>query len=147
MWWVLGAFATPMLYAFYNSFCQHAWPQGMDTLTAGVVESFASAVLVLPALLWLEPLTSAVTGAPDFWLGMALVGFATVMWIAERVAYFTLIRSAGAVVTVQAVYAATPAGVVFGLLFFHEQPTIWLFISLALLILALWLNNRHPKVA
>ena len=140
------AFVTPMLYAFYNIFCQRAWPKGMEPLTAGIVESFASALLAVPFLFWLEPPRLAMTDA-GFLTGYWTVALATLMWVLERVAFFQLIRGAGATTTVQAVYVSTPAGVLFGMLLYSEPPTIWLALSLGLLLAALWLNNRGKIAA
>ena len=64
------------------------------------------------------------------------------MWVMERVCFFSMIQRFGPVTTVQATYVSTPASVLFGLLMFHESADAWLWLSLALLMLALWLNNR-----
>eukprot|EP01036_Dinobryon_divergens_P008077 gene8077-10785_t len=69
------------------------------------------------------------------------------MWVGERIVYFTLIRDRGPVYTVQAIYISAPAGVLYGITFFGEAPDLWLWISLALVILALWLNNRPDRHA
>ncbi len=140
--WILLTMTLPILYAFYNVFASMAWPKGMTAMTAGVIESFCSALLALPLLPLLEPL--ALSGINSgYWLLLA----ATAMWVIERVCFFTLIQRAGPVTTVQAVYVGTPAAVVFGLVLFGEPMSLWLGISLALLMLALWLNNRALAAA
>ena len=68
---------------------------------------------------------------------VALIG----MWVLERIAYFILIRDKGAVYTVQATYIATPAAVLIAAIFFGGTQDIWLWVSLAILMLALYLNN------
>lgn len=136
--WLLLAFLVPILYALYNLFAAMAWPEGMSPLTAGVTESFASAGLVLPVMLALDPLK----GIGDLHWGYWAVAAITLMWVLERVAFFGLMRGAGPVTTVQAVYVSTPASVLFGILFFDERADMWLWVSLGLLMLALWLNNR-----
>ena len=52
----------------------------------------------------------------------------------------TLTREKGAVFTVQAVYLYTPAAVVIAIAFFGGAD-LWLFVSLAVLMAALYLNN------
>lgn len=136
--WALVAFGPAVLYAIYNVYTSIAWPKGVDTLTAGALESFASAVLVLPLLLLLDP----VREPGDIHLGYWTLGVITLIWVVERVCYFTLIRHSGSVTTAQAVYVATPASVLLGAVFFNEPADAWLWASLALLMLALWLNNR-----
>jgi drug/metabolite transporter (DMT)-like permease len=137
-YWALAAFVSPLLYAFYNHYAAAGWPKGMDTLTAGVVESWASAFIALPVLLAVAMPTSA----GDFHWGYWALVAATVMWVIERVAFFTMIRTAGPVTTVQASYVSTPASVCFGVLVFNEAADAFLWLSLGLLMLALWLNNR-----
>jgi hypothetical protein len=71
---------------------------------------------------------------------------AGILWIIERIAFFTLIRDKGAVYTIQAVYVSTPAAVLFAIFFYGGGADIWLWISLAILMLALWLNNTGSAV-
>ncbi len=144
-WWVWATFALPLLYASYNSFTSMAWPKGMPALTAGVVESFASGVLCLPLLLWIDPVGGSTLILHP--AGYLLLLATTVMWIVERVCYFNMIRYLGPVSTVQAVYVATPAAVLFGFALFGESIDLWLLVSLALLMASLWLNNRATQPA
>jgi drug/metabolite transporter (DMT)-like permease len=141
--WMLLALIPTALYAVYGLFASMAWPKGMDTLTAGMVESWASALLALPFLILLQP----IAGAGDFHWGYWTVGVITLIWVVERIAYFTMIQRSGPVTTAQAVYVATPAGVVFGAWLFGEQIDLWLIACLALLLAALYLNNRSLSVA
>ena len=139
-WWVWATFGLPILYATYNIFTSMAWPKGMPALTAGVIESFASGVLCLPLLLWIDPVgaSTLVTHPAGYLLLLAT----TAMWIVERVCYFNMIRYLGPVSTVQAVYVATPAAVLFGFALYDERIDLWLVLCLALLMASLWLNNR-----
>ncbi|HRC87197.1 MAG TPA: DMT family transporter, partial [Thermoanaerobaculia bacterium] len=136
--WLLAAMSLPLMYAFYNVYTSAAWPKGMEPLTAGIVESFASSLLAVPVVLWLDPVHSL----SDFHRGYWLLAAAIAMWVLERVCFFSMIQRFGPVTTVQAVYVSTPAGVLFGLALFAEKADSWLWVSLALVMLALWLNNR-----
>lgn len=138
--WVLASLALPLLYAAYNVFTSVAWPKDMEPLTAGIAESFASALLALPIALWFAPPSAEGVGinATGYLLLLAMIG----MWVLERVCYFSMIRQLGPVSTVQAVYVSTPASVVFGLALFGETSDAWIWLGLALLMAALWLNNR-----
>jgi drug/metabolite transporter (DMT)-like permease len=137
-WLVAASFVVPMIWAGYNNYTSVAWPEGADPLAAGIAESFASALIVLPVLLWLEPPGATATINWGYWT----VAAATLAWVIERIAFFTLIRTVGPVSTVQAVYISTPGGVLFGMLFFGERADVYLWISVALIMLALWFNNR-----
>jgi drug/metabolite transporter (DMT)-like permease len=137
-WGLIASFSIPLLYCAYNNYAARAWPKGADTLQIGASESVWSGLFAVPFILFLQPI-----GAPQYaplaayWILIAAI----VMWIVERVAYFTLIRDMGAVYTVQATYVATPAAVIIAAMFFGGGSDIWLWVSLALLMLALWLNN------
>jgi drug/metabolite transporter (DMT)-like permease len=139
--WTLLALVPTALYAVYGLFASMAWPKGMDTLTAGMVESWASALLALPFMLLLQPIMSP----SDIHWGYWTVGVITLIWVVERIAYFTMIQRSGPVTTAQAVYVATPAGVLFGAWLFGEQIDVWLIACLGLLLVALYLNNRALK--
>ena len=136
-WWLIAAFSLPILYSAYNFFAAAWWPHGCHPMAAGVAESTWSGLLALPFLLLLAPPWS-----PDqlplaaYWTVLLACG----MWTLERIAFFTLIQEKGAVFTVQAVYLSTPAAVVIALAFYGGAD-IWLFVSLAVLMGALYLNN------
>ncbi|MDP9138459.1 MAG: DMT family transporter [Pseudomonadota bacterium] len=133
-----ACFSLPLLYALYNNFAAARWPRDAGTLTVGIAESLASAAVALPFLLWPGQLVLP----NDIGFGYALVVFATVMWIVERIAFFWLIKSVGPVSTMQAVYISTPGAVVIGLVLFAEQPSLWLAVSVALVMIALWFDSR-----
>ncbi len=136
-WWLIAAFALPFLYSGYNWFAALFWPPRAHALAAGVAESIWSGVLALPFLLYFAPPWS-----PE---QLALPAYVTVLiacglWTLERIAFFTLIREKGAVFTVQAAYLSTPAAVLIAIIFFGGAD-LWLFLSLAVLMAALYLNN------
>jgi drug/metabolite transporter (DMT)-like permease len=137
-WWLVAAIGVPLLYTFYNSYAAHRWPDGADVIQAGAAESLWSGIWMLPVLLVLHPPGAAANPALwQYWIMAAL----TVMWVVERVAYFTLINEKGAVYTVQATYVSTPAAVVIAAIFFGGAADVWLWVSLGFLMIALWLNN------
>jgi len=140
-WWLLASFVNPFLFAAYNWYAQRHWPRGGTTLSIGAAESFWSAILAMPFMLVLAPpWTVAFSTSLAWWSLLA----ATVMWVLERIAFFTLIREKGASYTAQAVYLSAPAAVIFAMLFFGGSSDLWLWVSLAILMVALWLNNSGP---
>ena len=142
-WWTIAAFSTPVLYTAYNWFAARYWPRNADVFSIGAAESFWSGLVAVPFLFYFDPPWAAAT--PPVWAywTVAVAGF---MWIIERIAFFTLIRDKGAAYTIQAVYISTPAAVVFGTMFYGGATDIWLWVSLAILMLALWLNNSGSSV-
>ena len=142
-WWLVASISVPILYTLYNAYGGHAWPEKADALKAGAAESMFSGLFALPLVLLLAPI--GVEGSPAFsayWIMLPLVA----MWVVERIAYFTLIRDKGAVYTVQATYVSTPAAVIIAAVFFGGVQDKWLWVSLALLMMALYLNNTGRVV-
>ena len=136
-WWLIAAFSLPVLYSAYNWFAAIWWPPRAHAMAAGVAESFWSGMVALPFLLFFAPPWSAEQLPFDaYWTVLLACG----MWTLERIAFFTLIQEKGAVFTVQAVYLSTPAAVVIALAFYGGAD-IWLFVALAILMGALYLNN------
>jgi drug/metabolite transporter (DMT)-like permease len=142
-WWTIAAFSTPLMYTAYNWYAARHWPRNSDVYSIGIWESFWSGLIVLPILFLVNPPWAAET-PPFFAYWTVLV--AGLLWVIERVAFFTLIRDKGAVYTIQAVYISTPAAVLFAILFYGGGADIWLWVSLVVLMLALWLNNSGSAV-
>jgi drug/metabolite transporter (DMT)-like permease len=139
-WWLIASFVNPLLYAAYNWYANRHWPRGGTTFSIGAAESLWTGVLGLPFMLALaEPWNYTYTA-----LAYGTIAVATLMWVAERISYFTLIREKGASYTAQAVYLSAPAAVVFGVIFFGGVGDLWLWASLAVLMAALYLNNSAP---
>jgi drug/metabolite transporter (DMT)-like permease len=142
-WWTLAAFSTPILYTAYNWFAAQHWPRNADVFSIGASESFWSGLVALPFMLYFEaPWSPDTPSLLAYWTVLA----AGIMWIIERIAFFTLIRDKGAVYTIQAVYISTPAAVIFGTLFYGGGADIWLWVSLGILMVALWLNNSGSSI-
>jgi drug/metabolite transporter (DMT)-like permease len=137
-WPLIASFSIPILYCGYNIFTSRAWPKGADTIQAGAFESLWSGVLALPLLFWFKPFGAA--GDPNLAQHWVLI-VVSLMWVMERVVYFTLITQRGAVYTIQATYVSTPAAVIISALFFGGGTDTWLWVSLAILMVAIYLNN------
>ncbi|MBL8790251.1 MAG: DMT family transporter [Rhizobiales bacterium] len=142
-WWLVAAFINPLLWASYNWYAQTNWPKEGTTFSVGAAESLLSGLLALPfVLVMAPPWATGYSGTSAWW---SLV-FATAMWLAERISFFTLIRERGASYTSQAVYLSTPAAVFIAMYFFGGAGDVWLWFSLALLMVALYLNNSGQPV-
>jgi drug/metabolite transporter (DMT)-like permease len=138
-WALLASLSIPLLYCAYNTFAARAWPKGADTIQAGAFESLWSGLTVLPFLYFYEPIGTSSPSLFNHWTLVAV----TLMWVVERIVYFTLITQRGAVYTVQATYVSTPAAVIIGVLFFGGGTDYWLWLSLAVLMVALYYNNTE----
>jgi drug/metabolite transporter (DMT)-like permease len=142
-WWLVASLLVPMLYTLYNAYAGRAWPKDADTIKVGAAESLFSGLFMVPVILLFAPFgAEGSPGLNGYWIMGAMV----VMWVVERIAYFTLIRDKGAVYTVQATYVSTPAAVIIAAVFFGGVQDVWLWVSLGLLMVALYLNNTgHIK--
>ncbi len=137
-WWLVASLLVPILYTLYNAFAGRAWPDNADTTQIGAAESLFSGLFALPFIFAFTSFGSESAPSPNgYWIFVPLV----VMWVVERIAYFTLIRDKGAIYTVQATYVSTPAAVIIAAVFFGGVQDKWLWVSLALLMVALYLNN------
>src|SRR5262245_28464657 len=106
--WVIAAFAVPIVYCAYNWFAAAYWPKNADIMMVGAAESIFSGLLAIPFMLVLAPPRDDTAPALfDYWTA----GLASLLWIIERIAFFTLIREKGAFYTIQAIYVSTPAAV------------------------------------
>jgi drug/metabolite transporter (DMT)-like permease len=142
-WWTLAAFSAPIMYTGYNWFAAHFWPRDRDVYSIGASESFWSGLLAVPFMLYFAaPWGPSTPELLAYWTVLV----AGILWIIERIAFFTLIRDKGAVYTIQAVYVSTPAAVLFAIFFYGGGADIWLWLSLSILMLALWLNNTGSAV-
>lgn len=137
-WPLIVSLSIPLLYSVYDSFAAFAFPKGADTIQAGAFESLWSGALALPLIFWLSPF--GVPGNPGLIQHWAVVVLA-LMWVVERVVFFTLITTRGAVFTAQSIYISTPTAVIMSVLFFGGGTDVWLWISLAILMVAIYLNN------
>lgn len=138
-WWLVASFINPLLFAAYNWYANRHWPRGGTTFSIGAAESLWTGVLGLPFMLALAPPWDFTYSA----FAYGSIAIATLMWVAERISYFTLIREKGASYTAQAVYLSAPAAVIFGVIFFGGVGDVWLWVSLAVLMVALYLNNAE----
>lgn len=144
LFWVVAAFIVPIIYSVYNWFAADYWPKNADVMTVGAMESVFSGLLAIPFMLLLAPPWGA--AAPPLWAYWTALA-ASALWIIERIAFFTLIREKGALYTIQAIYVSTPAAVLWAIVIFGKPADAWIWVSLAILMGALWLNNSTQRVA
>jgi drug/metabolite transporter (DMT)-like permease len=136
--WVIGCFIVPVVYCAYNWFAARFWPANGDIMVIGTMESLFCGVLGIPFMLYFAPPWGE-TLLPLWSYWPAII--ATAMWTIERIAFFSLIRDRGAVYTIQAIYVSTPAAVLWAIVIFGGGTDLWLWVSLAILMFALYLNN------
>lgn len=134
VYWVLVAFAVPLSYSADHIYIAKAWPKGSDSYQLGCGEALLALAMLAPYYLWqgvgadLE-----VPFGPGHKAIIVMVGFALV----EIFLYFEILRIAGPIFTSQTNFVTVITGVFWAMVIFGERPSQWLWISAALLGVAL----------
>lgn len=146
--WVLLAFATPFCYALSNLFAGRFRPPGFSSgalacsmlVSAGTAQA-AVMLSLIPPYLPLPP-----WGIPE----LALFGQIAISSLAY-VIYFHIVQVAGAVYFSQVGYIVTVAGLLWGMAFFGEQHSAFVYAGTALILFGFGLVNagrsRQPAGA
>ncbi len=126
----LLAFITPLGYAAANVFADIARPPNTDNVALAMGTMFAAASGALVGSLIDNSFYPAWQNFGH--AEMVLAGFALATSIAFLI-FYAIIKMAGAVYLGQVGYLATLFGVAWGILFFAEKPSAWLWLA-ALLV-------------
>ena len=141
--WCLIAFGIPLSYATGSVFVSRNWPAGMDTIQVAFTGALFASLFLAP--FWVIPvfegtLFEASTG------NLAVFLFLVFSTLVEMALYYYLLQSAGAVFTSFSSFIMIISGFVGGAVLFGEQPTFWIWLSVALFGLALaFIIRGHKK--
>jgi drug/metabolite transporter (DMT)-like permease len=139
MFWVLLGLGTPLLHAVaYVALSEKTRPHNADSLTLSSGTLLAASILALPIAVaagefqWL---------APPFSAGeLALIGHAFIAAI-NFYAIFELIRIAGPTYMSQANFLSVGFGVLFGMVFFGERHSAFVWGAIAVILAGVALVN------
>jgi drug/metabolite transporter (DMT)-like permease len=145
--WVLLALAAAACYAAFNVMMA-LWRPAGATSSANTIGMFVAAALTM------VPILSATgTFAPFGWpwteVEWAMLGLGLINAISYSL-YLHLIETAGPVFTSQTANLVTLFGVLWGMIIFGEQHSVWVWLSLATMMVALALvapRRRVPVIA
>lgn len=140
------AFGVPASYSSYHVYLAKRWPPGCDSFQVACGEALVALALMLP--LFLATGGSEIWGSgwtAGHWAILAMVALTTV----DCYLYFEIVRLAGPVFVSQANFITVIAGVFWAMLLHGERPSGWLWGSLALLVVSLFLlvMGRRTVVA
>ena len=143
-WWILLVVLCAFFYAIENVYIGRGIVPAID-----VRELLFGSNLV--AVLFQFPLAIALGIAePVGWLisdaGLAIVGITLTSAIAYAMFFYTIQR-AGPVFASQCAYVVTIAGVIWGILIFSEQHTLWIWSSVIVMMIGLVLVNPDEETA
>ena len=142
--WVLLAFVTPLFYAFNSIYAAIARPPNSPSMVLAAGFMATTACLQLP-----------VTLATDsfYWIGsQALVADLSILAqiAVSSFAYvlmFELLRTGGPVFFSQVGYVVTLTGILWGVIFFSESHSGWLYLATLLVLAGLALVNLKQNRA
>lgn len=144
VFWILIAFLVPLIYAADHNFIAKLWPEGSDSYQLGCGESLVALAMLLPLYLWQGPLVDLEVPFGSGHIAIVvMVGFALI----EIFLYFEIIRLAGPIFVSQTNFVTVVAGVLWAMYIFGERPSQWLWLSAALLALALYIVATDKKRA
>lgn len=135
--WVLLAFCAPMAYALDNVYVASAWPSDLDTLQVSAAEAAVGLAMCLVISLFTGVDAGAVSGAMEsggIWLWALIFVSMAGTWL-----YFELLRTAGAVFVSFGGFISLATGILSGVIFFAERPTLGLWVACALTVASLML--------
>lgn len=136
--WVLLGLVAPLCYAVNATIIALMRPPATGSLPLGFGLLAASAVYGLVAMLasgqaWAFP----APWSPADWATLLAMPNNAISYVLV----FEIIRRAGPVVFSTTNYIATLAGMGFGIWFFGDRPSVWIWAALALMFLGLFLVN------
>lgn len=140
--WVVAGFLATTMFAVQNVYIAHAWPRDGDALALSCGGLIASALLLLPfaglseGFIDLTPPWGTVQ-----WAGMAMAAINALM----TALFIFSIRYAGPVFASQTAYLITIAGVLWGMLLFHEHHSLWIWAAMLAMCAGVALVTRRPR--
>jgi drug/metabolite transporter (DMT)-like permease len=142
---VILAFLSPFFYSLNSVYAIKFHPPQMDSMHAAAGMMFASSLMLLPASLatgTFHPLWN------DFALADGLILVHMVLAALTFHMYFVLLRRTGPVYFSQVAFIVTINAVMWGVILFDEQHSLWIWLALALVFGGVALVNwRHKKQA
>lgn len=139
---LLWLLLIPACYGFYHYFVEVRWPHGLRPSELASMELLACSLLCIPVLAVVD--TQIINIDLNWWMWVLALGFMTAL---EAVLYFKVQANRGAVFCSIADYIATISGVLAGAIFFLEQTSWIIVVSIVLVISASWLCHRdEPSV-
>ena len=140
--WILLVIVCAILYAVENVYISKGIVPGTDVRDLLLGSNLVAAAIQFPLAIFLGVDESWTWLATD--AGLAITGIAFGSGLAYAM-FFYSIRIAGPVFASQCAYAVTISGVIWGIMIFSEQHTIWVWLSVVVMLLGLMLVNPDDE--
>ncbi len=140
--WILAVLVCAILYAIENVYIGRGIPGHVDIRELLFGSNLIASLVQFPLALYLgidEPVGWLVSDA-----GLAIAGIAAGSAIAYMM-FFYSIKISGPVFASQCGYVVTISGVIWGIIVFSEQHTLWVWISVIVMLLGLMLVNPDDE--
>jgi drug/metabolite transporter (DMT)-like permease len=140
--WILLVLLCAILYAFENVYISKGIARHTDVRELLFSSNLVAAVIQFPLAIYLGVDESWTWLASD--AGLAIAGIAIGSSLAYAMFFYT-IKISGPVFASQCAYAVTISGVIWGIMIFSEQHSIWVWLSVIVMLLGLMLVNPDDE--
>lgn len=136
VFWFLVALLAPVMFALSNNCAKWMRPEGASSLTMAAGTLLGAAAVAGAVMLMLgSPVLPGETAANGLWsIGLASAINAVFFWL-----FFEIVRRIGPARFSLFNYLAVAAGIIWSLVFFHEEPASLFWVALLLMLAGMYL--------
>ena len=142
-YWILAVVLCAVFYAIENVYIAEGISDEMDVRELLSGSNIVASVVLVPATSWIG------VGEPVSWLfspaGLAISLIAVSSTVAYMMFFYT-IKTSGPVFASQCAYIVTISGVLWGILIFSEVHTVWVWLSVLVMMAGLALVTPTSRV-
>jgi len=143
-YWILAVVVCAVLYAIENVYIAEGISDEIDIRELLSGSNIVAAIVLVPATAWMG------VDVPVSWIftpaGLAISAIAVFSTVAYLMFFYT-IKTAGPIFASQCAYIVTISGVLWGIVIFAETHTIWIWLSVLVMMAGLALVTPMSKVA
>ena len=133
-YWILAAVLSAVCYAIENVYISEGINIDLDIRELLCGSNIVATIILVPATAWMG------VGVPVSWLltpaALAIATIALSSTLAYMMFFYT-IRTAGPVFASQCAYIVTISGILWGIVIFSEVHTVWVWLSVAVMMAGL----------
>jgi len=142
-YWILAVVVCAVFYAIENVYIAEGVSDEIDIRELLSGSNIVATIVLVPTTAWMG------VGVPVSWIftsaGLAVTGIA-IFSTAAYLMFFYTIKTAGPVFASQCAYIVTISGVLWGIVIFAETHTIWIWLSVLVMMAGLALVTPTRKL-
>jgi len=142
-YWILVVVLCAVCYAIENVYISEGINFDLDIRELLCGSNIVATIILVPATAWMD------VGVPVSWIFTPAALAITTIALSSTLAYmmfFYTIRTAGPVFASQCAYIVTISGILWGIVIFSEVHTIWVWLSVAVMMAGLALVTPAARV-